>query len=303
MVVYLIATVAAGALAAGGYLLVQGSRLALQGDTRARFRSAMGDARDAGHAAGAFKPRGRVGVRLERELARTGLVVRYERLLTYIGLVVLVGVLSAFVVPPVLALAGTLGALLLGYGLLRYRTNQRTELLRHQITGFLGHVVRALEVGRNLEGAFELAMAKAEPPLAEATARMRRRLELGSDLTEALDHVADLYRLPELELIATAVRINQRYGGLVSDVFRGVIEIIEEREQARRELRALTGETRVTAWVLGVMPPAVAIYMMVLNPSYLGGMWADPAGRTTLIVAVVMQVIGAISLWRMINRY
>jgi tight adherence protein B len=69
----------------------------------------------------------------------------------------------------------------------------------------------------------------------------------------------------------------------------------------QRELRAMTGETRVTAWVLGAMPTMIAGFMVYSSPSYIGTMWYDPSGRTVLMVAGGFQALGVLILWRMIK--
>jgi len=98
-----------------------------------------------------------------------------------------------------------------------------------------------------------------------------------------------------------AIRINRSYGSSVRDLLQSVANMINEREAVRRELRSLTGETRVTAWVLGLMPPGMAAYIMIMNPKYLETMWQDPSGKIMLIVATGMQIAGAVILWRMIK--
>ncbi|MBN2701792.1 MAG: type II secretion system protein, partial [Methylothermaceae bacterium] len=85
------------------------------------------------------------------------------------------------------------------------------------------------------------------------------------------------------------------------ELLQNVIRMIRQRETTQRELRALTGETRISAWVLGSLPPGMAAYMMAMNPRYLSGMWQDPSGRILLLVAVSLQIIGAIILWRMVK--
>jgi tight adherence protein B len=63
----------------------------------------------------------------------------------------------------------------------------------------------------------------------------------------------------------------------------------------------LTGETRITAWVLGLLPLLVASYFMLTNPAYMLSMWDDPSGQHMLITAVVLQVCGSLVLRRMLR--
>jgi tight adherence protein B len=152
-----------------------------------------------------------------------------------------------------------------------------------------------------MENALSLAAEETPDPLKEVIDRVLRANELGADLGVVFQETANLYRINELYLLALAIRINRTYGSSVRELLQNVAKMILEREAARRELRALTGETRVTAWVLGLLPPGMAVYIMAMNPKYLEGMWQDPSGKIMLIVAVALQIAGALALWRMIK--
>jgi tight adherence protein B len=63
----------------------------------------------------------------------------------------------------------------------------------------------------------------------------------------------------------------------------------------------MTGETRMSAWVLGLLPSLMAGYMVLSNPDYIGGMWHDPTGQKVLLGALTVQALGALVLWRMVK--
>ena len=63
----------------------------------------------------------------------------------------------------------------------------------------------------------------------------------------------------------------------------------------------MTGETRVTAFVLAGMPIAMVGYFMLINPGYLLTMWNDDSGRYMLLAALSMQVLGCLTMWRMLR--
>ena len=68
-----------------------------------------------------------------------------------------------------------------------------------------------------------------------------------------------------------------------------------------RELAAMTGETRISAWVLSLTPISIAGYMMVVNPGYLDLMLQSPSGKTLLMTALGFQIAGVLILWRMLK--
>lgn len=181
------------------------------------------------------------------------------------------------------------------------KAKKRMALILVQLPLFLDQVLRGLGTGRSMENALSLAAEETPAPLKEVIDRVLRANELGADLGVVFQETANLYRINELYLLALAIRINRTYGSSVRELLQNVAKMILELEAARRELRALTGETRVTAWVLGLLPPGMAVYIMAMNPKYLEGMWQDPSGKIMLIVAVALQIAGALALWRMIK--
>lgn len=80
-----------------------------------------------------------------------------------------------------------------------------------------------------------------------------------------------------------------------------LIRLIRDRDQASRQLRAMTGETRMSALVLGGLPIAMAGYLFLSSPDLLLGMWEQTSGQLVLIFAFALQVIGSFLLWRMMR--
>ncbi|MBI5462862.1 MAG: type II secretion system F family protein [Gammaproteobacteria bacterium] len=184
---------------------------------------------------------------------------------------------------------------------LEQRSRLRIEAMLAQLPGFIDHIIRGLSTGRTMENTVLLAAQQCRPPLRDILERVRVNVELGAHLGAELQQAARVHRLREMQLLALAVHVNQRFGGSARELLQSIVTMIEQRDQAQRELRALTGETRVSAWVLGLLPIGVAAYMMAMNPSYLEVMWQDQGGRKVLLTALAMQCVGAVLLWRMVR--
>lgn len=182
---------------------------------------------------------------------------------------------------------------------LQYR--RRSAAMVAQIPLFLDQVVRGLATGRNLDGALRLATEETREPLREAMVRVQQATDLGEDIGEGLRDAAQLYDLREMYFVAMAVQIAHGYGSSPKEMLESASKLVRHREQAQRELRALTGETRVSAWLLSILPSALAMYMVAVNPDYIGAMWHDATGRIVLLMALSLQATGVLILWRMVK--
>ncbi|UQS12586.1 type II secretion system F family protein [Pseudomonas sp. HS6] len=181
--------------------------------------------------------------------------------------------------------------------LYRRRLNRMIE----QLPQLLDHTVRSLKSGRTLSDAVMGGIETSDDPLKSAMGRVQRNVQLGVNLPDAVSDFAELYEQDELRMFALGLKVNHRYGGNASELLENLIKLIRERDQGARQLRAMTGETRMTAWVLGSLPLIIVSYFMLTNPGYMLGMWNDSGGHTMLIIAVILQVIGCLALWRMLR--
>ncbi|MDH2433041.1 type II secretion system F family protein [Pokkaliibacter sp. MBI-7] len=180
------------------------------------------------------------------------------------------------------------------------RERQRRQLLQ-QLPGFIGQVSRRVVVGMSVAKGVERAVAETRMPLQEVLQRAMLRSQLGDELSDSLDHEGRITGVKELYLLASILRIHYQYGGSVTSALEHLVKLLHQRERAHRELWALTGETRVTAIVLGIVPVLMGLYMLVANHRYLMVMWDDPGGRLALLGGLGLQALGSFILWRMLR--
>ncbi|WP_454833862.1 type II secretion system F family protein [Pseudomonas lini] len=238
---------------------------------------------------------------LERAFLRAGLGRPTERLGLWLLLWAL-GILLGF------ALASWIGLLVLllmpPLALRLYISwcyQRRLKRMIEQLPPMLDHTVRSLKSGRTLADAVLVAIDAAEDPLKNAMGRVQRNVHLGVSLPDAVTDFAELYEKDEFRLFALGLKVNHRYGGNASELFENLIKMIRERDQAARQLRAMTGETRITAVVLALMPVGLAAYFLLSNPKYLLAMWSTSSGQMMLATAFGLQVVGCLALWRMLR--
>ena len=238
---------------------------------------------------------------LERAFLRAGLGRPTDRL----GIWLALWVVSMLMGSAVASWAGFLLLLVVPPLALRvyvsWRYRRRIHRIVEQLPQMLDHTVRSLKSGRTLADAVMGSIDASEDPLKTAMGRVQRNVQLGVNLPDAVNDFAELYQQDELRMFALGLKVNHRYGGNASELLENLIKLIRERDQGARQLRALTGETRMTAWVLGSLPLILVSYFMMSNPGYMLGMWNDEGGRQMLIIAVCLQVTGCLALWRMLR--
>lgn len=238
---------------------------------------------------------------LDRAFLQAGLGRPSERLglwlAIWVGAALLAGLLGgwgvflAFVVlPPVLLKLFVSG-----------RYHRRVKRMVEQLPQLLDSCVRSLKAGRTLADAVLHAIESSTDPLKSSISRVSRNVQLGVSLPEAVQDFAELYERDEFRMFALGLKVNHRYGGNASELLENLIVLIRERDQGARKLKAMTGETRITALVLAVLPVLMGGYFMLTNPTFLVNMWNDSSGQYALLTAFALQAIGCIALWRMVR--
>jgi tight adherence protein B len=182
-----------------------------------------------------------------------------------------------------------------------WRYQRRVQRMVEQLPQLLDHSVRSLKSGRTLADAVLGGIEGVENPLKEAMGRVQRNVRMGVSLPDSVSDFAEFYEQDEFRLFALGLKVNHRYGGNASELLENLIKMIREREQASRQLKAMTGETRMTAYVLGGLPILMVGYFIMVNPGYLMTMWNDDTGRHMLLAATAMDLTGTFAMWRMLR--
>ncbi|WP_447778601.1 type II secretion system F family protein [Variovorax boronicumulans] len=201
------------------------------------------------------------------------------------------GWLAAFGALLLLALIGTFAVWL--------RLQKMRSKLVRQLPGYIDAMVRLITIGNSTQAAFQLAIGGTQEPLHGHLERSAALVRAGVDLDKALHQTATNVRIEEMFLLSSILGLGVRYGGRADLLLERVSNFMRDREQAEHELVAMSAETRLSAWILGLLPVGVAAFMIMNNPSYFLGMWNDGTGRMLVLMAVGLQALGGILLYRL----
>ena len=172
-------------------------------------------------------------------------------------------------------------------------------MIVRQLPSFLDGIVRLVTLGNSVPAAFQAALQTTEAPLRGCLDHVSRMLRTGVEIDRAMMHVANLYHTREFELVGSVLRLSVRYGGRADVMLDRMSTFMRDLEQAERELEAMSSETRLSAWVLVMLPIAIGSFVIATNPLYLQSMWNDYTGRQLLFLAFTLQVAGGIWLYHM----
>jgi tight adherence protein B len=241
----------------------------------------------------------RVRFMLQHAMARAGVAQSKGPVVITCAIVLLLCTWAALV-GGLLAVGATLIACVMFiYFLLSVRANKRRQLIVRQLPLFLDGIVRLITLGNSVPAAFQAALQSTEAPLRECLDYVSRMLRTGVEIDRALSQVAVIYGVRELELVGAVLRLSVKYGGRADVMLDRMASFMRDLEQAERELVAMSAETRLSSWVLAMLPIGIGGFLILSNPSYFASMWFDPTGRLLVYLAFGLQMVGAYMLYRL----
>ncbi|HEY8201187.1 MAG TPA: type II secretion system F family protein, partial [Actinomycetota bacterium] len=220
---------------------------------------------------------------------------------------VTLGLAGAGFVVGLLAGSGVLAALLAGFAvvgpylLMSRSVERRKRRFEEQLPEVLELIAASLEAGGGVPRALELVVGEADEPAASEFARVLSAARLGTPLVEALEDMRERLGSRDLAWTVQAIRVQQRSGGRLADVLRIVASFMRSREEIRRDLRALTAEGRLSAYVLGALPFFLATVLLFVNPTYLNPLFTTPIGFAMLAGAGVMMGVSFVLMKKIVK--
>lgn len=203
--------------------------------------------------------------------------------------------------PAMPSLLVPVGALLLPYGWLMRLRAARLRKLEEQLPETADFLGRALRAGHSFANVLQMVGDELPDPIAGEFRFAYEEINYGMPMNEALHNLAARVPLTDLRYLVIAVLIQRESGGNLAEILDNISKLIRARLKLLGQVRVLSAEGRMSAWVLGLMPVVMLIVMSVANPKYISVLWTDPAGVRLLWYAAAASVVGVVWMRRVIR--
>jgi tight adherence protein B len=210
-----------------------------------------------------------------------------------VGAAVLSNPLMALVVAAVCALLPSL--------LLRFSLNRRADKLREQLPDVLTIMASSLRAGHSFLQSLDTVSKEITQPAKAEFQRVVAEVRLGRPVEDALEALADRVGSSDFKWAVLAVNIQREVGGNLAEILDNVADTLRERATMRRQVQVLTTEGRLSAWVLTLLPFAIAGYMTLVNPEYIGLLVTNHIGWFMLGGAAGLMTLGILWMRKIVN--
>jgi len=185
--------------------------------------------------------------------------------------------------------------------LVRRARVRRLARLEGQLPDAADFIARALRAGHSFSNVLQIVGNELPEPLSGEFRIAREEINYGVPLGEALHNMASRIPLTDLRYLVIAILIQRETGGNLAEILSNIGHIIRGRLRLAAQVRVLSAEGRMSAWILGLLPFAVGGMLVLVNPGYVSALWTDPLGVNMLWTALVMIIIGVIWLKKVIR--
>lgn len=240
---------------------------------------------------------------LDRWLVQSGLNWSIGKFLSYTVLPPLVvWMVGSMLYVPALALltATLLSAVFASFKINRAKV-RRLKQIEEQLPEAADMISRSLRAGHSFSTALGIVGDEMPEPIGGEFRAAFDEINFGVPLNDALGGLANRIPVSDLRYFVIAVLIQRESGGNLAEILGNISQIIRSRLALLGKVRVLSSEGRLSAWILGVLPFAVALLISILNPGFLRILWSDPAGIKMLGAALIMMMLGLIWMRKIIR--
>jgi tight adherence protein B len=216
-----------------------------------------------------------------------------EWLLVHAGVAVVSTLLGLLLGGLLLGTIGLVAGVVGPWAHLGFRRSRRRKAFNAMLPDALQLMAGALEAGLSLPQATDTIVREGMEPISSEFKRALVETRLGVDLEDALDGVAERLESEDLGWVVMAIRIQRPIGGNLAELLGTVAATMREREYMRRQVAALAAEGKLSAWVLGGLPPAFLLYLLVANRDYVLPLFTTAIGLMMLGGAGALLTVGA----------
>ena len=184
---------------------------------------------------------------------------------------------------------------------LKIKIAKRSSAFGEQLPDVLQLVASSLRSGFSLSQALDSVVSEGNQPVAGEIGRALAEVRLGVDLEDALDKVAERMSCRDMSWVVMAVRISRQVGGNLAEVLVTTVHTMRERAQMKRQVRALSAEGRLSAYVLVSMPIGIGLWLFMVRRDYVRPLYTTGPGIVMLSMAGLAMVVGSWWLSRIVK--
>ncbi len=241
--------------------------------------------------------------KLDLQLQESGLLWQIDKYIAITLLFILVGFLSIFIPIINFNIAIVIG-FLSGWLPYLYILKARARRLRdfnNQLPEVADLIGRSLRAGHAFSATIQMVASEMADPIASEFRLLSDEINYGVPFIQALQNLAKRIPLTDLRYLVIAVLIQRETGGNLAELMSNLSSLMRQRIKLAREVKTLSAEGRISAWILTLLPIVVLLFLSIFNPEYVRQFTNDPAVIELTLLSLSMMCVGGLWMRKIIN--
>lgn len=162
-------------------------------------------------------------------------------------------------------------------------------------------MVRGLRSGLPISETLGIVASEVPDPVGNEFRGVSDRIKIGKTMEQALEEAADKIGTPEFQFFCITLAIQRETGGNLAETLSNLAEVLRKRAQMKLKIRAMSSESKASAYIIGALPFLVFGIIYYVNAGYMSKFFTDERLTVAGIGGMIWMGIGAFIMSRMIN--
>ncbi len=162
-------------------------------------------------------------------------------------------------------------------------------------------MVRGLRSGLPITETLGIVSSEIPGPVGVEFRIVADKMKIGRTMESALQDTADRLGTPEFQFFVITLAIQRETGGNLAETLSNLADVLRKRAQMKLKIRAMSSESKASAYIVGSLPFVVFTLVYMINPHYMGGFFTDQRLMVAGMGGMVWMGIGAAIMAKMVN--
>jgi len=189
-------------------------------------------------------------------------------------------------------------------GYVVHKRQRRMRRMEQQLSDALDLISRALRAGHAFSSTLKMAGEELPEPIGSEFRFAHDEITFGVSMQEALTNFSERIPLTDVRYFVVAVLIQRESGGNLTEILANLSRLVRDRLKLLARVRVLSAEGRMSAWILTMLPFALAGMLNIFNPKFMSPLWTDPIGIAIVKYMLILMFFGVLIMRRIVKvRY
>jgi tight adherence protein B len=162
-------------------------------------------------------------------------------------------------------------------------------------------MVRGLRSGLPITETLGIVAGEIPGPVGLEFRMVADKMKIGRTMEAALQETADRLGTAEFQFFVITLAIQRETGGNLAETLSNLADVLRKRAQMKLKIRAMSSESKASAWIVGSLPFVVFTLVWFINPTYMGNFFTDQRLMVAGLGGLIWMSIGAFIMAKMVN--